>query len=441
METKPLDIQRAVRTLQNREPYQLDTLSDYQADVPLLQGITFPKTGVPEIGADGRPVRNPSIIDLDNCPSCQPADPGIGLQTLSGLPGIELPPRLQDATTGGGASAQINQCGAAVQLLRAPVSPTRGNMIDDFDGACLKAGEPETYAQFDADDKREISECLAAHLLYEQNCLQYLDTITDTRIVGRVGMLFNVLDPGEPKPTCTATLISETLIVTARHCYYGEALGNLGPDADATGALAFAPSPVLLAAVKAHLPPYIEVAAEVTPVGERPVAVVTSYPQPPDDVIALRLKTPVPLESPRLKVSWAEVELGSELTLIGFQELAFRRALLEQRIKNAALTAGSSLLEDGAFSAFLRADHGAMCVVGDLTPGQFGHYCQSFQGTSGAPIFLGNLAGSPDPNSTIRLVGFQSRGNANDMPDKEIIGPPNTAARMSAELASLLGLQ
>ncbi|RVL89091.1 trypsin-like serine peptidase, partial [Sinorhizobium meliloti] len=444
LDTLPIETQRAVEVLRSKEPYDGSTVPDYIDGVPFTLGLKFPKELPPEIAPDGVPIRNPSIVDLENCPSCVPSDPSIGLATFSGLPDVTLPNRLQRASSGAGdgvEKSQIEQCGAAVQALRAPVSPMSGNMIDDFYSACLKELEVETYPQLDDIAKQEVSACLAAHILYEQSCLQHLDTIVDKRVVGRIGMLFNIVDKDNPRPACTATLLTETLIVTARHCYTAEALGLPG-GTDGTAALAFTPNPILLAATNVQsMPAYIEVAGEVTLAGEHQVDVVPETPQPSEDVIALRLKTPVALESPRLEIIWANLELGKELTLIGFQELALRRTLLEARIKNVGLTSGKSLIEEGAFSAFLRVDHGPMCIVGDLTPGQFGHYCQSFNGTSGAPIFLGNLALPQNSGFSVALVGFQSRGNASDMPDKEVIGPPNTAAQVTSDLATLLGLR
>lgn len=438
---------RAVEILAADTPYDLSDTPNYKQYLPQNLGVRTPLDIILDGANEGPPVRAAGMADPGYCPACQPSDPEIGLTTLSGLPDIVLSDRLQGAMRDDNPSSnlvklEIEQCGGAVQLLRAPISEEFGNMVDDFNSGCLKRPTYQLFSDLGGRAKTEMSRCLAAHVLYEENCLQQLGEVADKRVVGRIGLLFNVVAKGGEEPACTATLISETLIVTARHCYLLSALAL--PDGieleNGNGALVFAPNPFLFTENGADTSPrFITIAGEVTASGDRPIELVPSFPPPSEDVIALRLKEPVQLESPRLSITWGEAALGDELTIIGFQELSFRRTLLEQRIKDLGLTTGKELLDQAAFSAFVRVDHGPMCVVGDVTSGQFGHYCQSFNGTSGAPIFAGNLA-TLDPEKPIRLVGFQSRGNASDVPDKEVAGPPNTAAQITGEMAALLGL-
>jgi len=418
--------EQAVEILRLRSPYSP------------FETFGLPKPTIPWVPGE-KPV---FTFDPKNCPNCQPADPEIGLGTVVQINGIALPNRLNEAIsakqTGSTDSSQLNrikQCGSAVQMLRAPISSSFGNMIDDFRIGCLKFNEGP-YETLNARDQLEISQCLAAHTLYEDSCLQDPATIRNSSLMPRIGMLFNVTGDAGAEPACTATLVTDTLIVTARHCYVREALklpAAYGP-VTGNGVLVYAVNPSLSPSAPVKVP----ILGEVTKNGLKDIDLLDDYPDPADDVIVLRLAVPLPIDNSKLEIRWSVAALGSQLTLIGFQELTFRETLLRDRVMNAALEAGN-LLSKRSFADYFRVDHGPMCIVGDVTAGQFGHYCQSFGGTSGAPIFFGDL--SDEGNNVVTIVGFQSRGDPSDVPDKEVSGPTNTATQISKEVADLLGLK
>ncbi|TAX37061.1 trypsin-like serine peptidase [Rhizobium leguminosarum] len=397
--------------------------------------------GIPLLHHDWVPGEQPIFtFDPSNCFDCQPADPEIGMGSVMAIAGVSLSNRLNEAVSAklSGQPSEtltgINRCGSAVQLLRSPTD--FGNMIDDFREGCLKPSEG-TYKSLSEAAQQEISQCLATHTLYEDSCLQDTDTIENKLIVARVGMLFNDSVNGIAEPACTATLISETLIVTARHCYLRAALklpaSYTSPNGNA--ALVYAVNPLL----GIEAPSRVAVLGEVTGDGLTDVALLDSYPDTPEDMIVLKLAKPVPLENPKLEIRWGVAATGAELTLVGFQELSFRNALLKERVSETALTETTDLLFDRSFIKFIKVDHGPMCIVGYREDGQFGHYCQSFGGTSGAPIFLNDLSAAQATN-TVTIVGFQSRGNASDAADKETLAPTNTAAQINESVAGLLGL-
>jgi hypothetical protein len=214
-------------------------------DIRELFPTPFPKPPEDDSGL-------PGDFNPHHCLDCEPADPAIGEGTLPALE-VPLTPRLRQVglkVEGNPDNTQIAQCSSAVQSLRSQVSqvsPFLGNRMDGFLQGCLQAEASKPFSDWQSDLQGQVAQCLKTYADYDTSCLQKQDVVVDQRIFGRIGMLFMAVGVNAPQPTCTATLLSETTVITARHCYWREALGISADTVvtDAAKLLIFAPNPEL----------------------------------------------------------------------------------------------------------------------------------------------------------------------------------------------------
>lgn len=313
-------------------------------------------------------------------------------------------------------------CEHAVESLRGGAGGL-GNTIIDYDKLCIS---------------ENIAQCRAAYSSYVDNCLYQPEGLINDAIIGRVGILFVTDSYGKYTPWCTGTLISKDTIVTSRHCYTvsNEIIEYFKGDGNSF--LKFAPNPKILSFQSESGYNLVDIVGEVTNDGLANIELKNKEPSLSDDIIVLKLSKPLSLEEPILHIKWTQLtELKNtvRVALVGYQEMASRREKMqanefdEIKIPDKASISG--------YFNYIMADLGPMCIISAQDSGGFNHFCQSLQGTSGAPIFTMDLMGLT--GSTINLIGVQSRGVPYSMPGKELMsGAPNSAANESDILIKVL---
>lgn len=296
------------------------------------------------------------------------------------------------------------------------------NMIQGFEKSCLAKDVSEL----------QFSECRLAYSDYVKSCLQNTSGALDQRIVNRIGILMVAQGMYKGTPACTATVISEKYLISARHCYVAkEGENEKTPDGDY---LTFIPNPKLIKSMSDSGMSFNgQIAGELTSEGVKEIELSNNTPSTSQDVIILVLKEPIQLEKPELKIKLAqEVKSWQQLTLLGYQEMVTR---------NDDLNSQGFHLPDGKSPNYyiqnIMMDSSMSCFVGALQAGGFKHNCQTFYGTSGAPFFIGDLSDMGN-DGIIYIAGVQSAGNSSSTKELERQGAPNTAATITSDTISIL---
>lgn len=317
---------------------------------------------------------------------------------------------------------KLKACNKTVLDMRKPIKADgvdrQFDMIQGFDKLCIGKGVSNLT----------LSSCRSNYDSYIDDCLSGVKNVADQRIVNRVGLL--VVSKGNFKgmPACTATIISNRYLLTARHCYVGK-------DGDKEGIgndyLTFSPNQNIEDLNK-NLDG--KIIGELTEDGIKDINMLDVQPTISQDVIILVLKDSIQLEKPEIKIKFAqEVKNWQQLTLLGYQEMLTR--------KDDLYSQGYHLPDGKTVRYFLQnflMDDSKSCFVGAYKPGGFQHSCQSLYGTSGAPLFIGDLKDSNVASDTVYIAGIQSRGNESTAIDLEKQGAANSASAINATTLTAL---
>lgn len=366
-----------------------------------------------------------SPFSIDRCPECVVLNPIEGLQQAAADLGTELPTNLstlRGKIQGGDTStviSKIRTCSRTVTSMRSvhaintdPFS-TRYNMLQGFKELCLPEGKASSNF---------LDMCRNNYQAYVDNCLSNISNVYDHRIADRVGILFKTSGKDKGLPSCTATVISNKFILTARHCYVLKEDDKV--DLNGNDYLTFTPSDNLLKLMPNGNSYNGKIEGELTIDGIKDIELLTRKPNLDDDVIVLALAFPLTLERPTLSLKFrTSIAKGEQITILGYQEMATRKD---------DLYSTAFYLPDGKNQRYylqnIMMDDSLTCFAALTTLGGFTHNCQSLNGTSGAPLFVGDLEKQLYTDNNVFIVGIQSGGNESPSQELEKQGVPNVAA-------------
>lgn len=358
-----------------------------------------------------------------SCPYCVPSSPIPGLIDAQKNIKSPPPPEIMEAlekihkNTSSPLIEKLKKCGDTVYSLRKFNTignlDASSNMIQNFEKVCL-AKNVSTLL---------LSSCRANYNDYINYCLENTASVSDQRIINRIGVLIVANGKYKGTPACTATIISSIYLITARHCYAEKEGEN--EQISGNSYLTFSPNPQLITQ-ESNDGNYSNeiILGELTDDGVKDIKMLDHIPPTSKDVIILVLKNPIQLEKPELKIKISQNIINwQQLTLIGYQEMVTRRDnLYSQGFYLPNETPPNYYIQN------IMMDNSISCFVSAYKPGGFKHSCQSFYGTSGAPIFAGDLKNIKIENDTVYISGIQSAGNGSSTKELEMQGSPNTAA-------------
>ncbi|MBZ9603318.1 trypsin-like serine peptidase [Phyllobacterium chamaecytisi] len=372
------------------------------------------------------------------CLNCQPMEPEAGVAFLetpySDTTGLGYSGKIPTFVVSPTAieSARIKGCSKAVTGLRTFSPGGLGdNAIDDFNRSCMFASEDLGSLEVLSDMQVEtVSKCSALYDAYAKSCLSTPTAIASERIVNRIGVIVGTSGPVSPALLCTATLINTNTIVTARHCFLRSLLQQVD-DVTNDFTAYFLPNPGLAKAANQIVSPD-QIVGEVSSAGVvSNIQLLGSPPDTSNDVIFVRLAENLPLD-PTLHIRVGQISMGDRLTMVGYHEFLGRSNKLHSRLSFSPIQSVSHLLESGDWATNLFADDSPLCFAAYSDDYQIQHLCQSFNGTSGAPLFSGDVADSG--TSVVTLVAVQSSGELH--PD-ELKGDLNIAAVINPTFAPI----
>lgn len=364
-----------------------------------------------------------SIYFNKNCWDCMPAAPIDGIissqnKIVNSYPPKEIKALINQIEHNQSSAVldKLKECNKTVINMRTPIQQNGSghslNMIQGFDNICL--GKDVSSLT--------LSSCRKIYDSYIDKCLSTVSDVKDQRIVNRVGLLLVAKGKFKGMPACTATIISNQYLLTARHCYVGK-------DGDEEGGgndyLTFALNPGLENLNKSFNG---QIMGELTVDGVKDINILKVLPTISQDIIILVLKEEIKLGKSDVIIKFAQdIKNWQQLTLLGYQEMLTR--------KDDLYSQGFHLPEGKTTRYFLQnflMDNSKSCFVGAYKPGGFQHSCQSLYGTSGAPLFIGDLKERDITDNTIYIAGIQSRGNESAAINLEQQGAPNSAASINA---------
>jgi len=370
-------------------------------DVPREWGLAPPTIGRP---------RAP-------CPQCQEVDPGpagVVLEEVYHFP--KAGPR--EHTALGLARQDPAACGQAIGQMRTADRTGYSRVDDDgFLQQCLAVPARGVAGSLDAARQPAVDACFKLYAQFDEKCLETKASKRDEDLLQHAGILVRVV-PGLPmKILCSAWRVSNSSVLSARHCLAEENLRASSQKTVAAGALTFLPYSQARAV---RFDParrrfgYV-VAGEI---GKNGAVVPLSYPstKPPiaEDMVLLKVEAADADMAGATEGSRPAVAIprrsqhGSFITVIGFQEFVYRAYLLSARLKNQALPTDESLVASGEWRKFVRVHRSSVCRSLVSEPDSLSHYCQTYGRTSGAPIFA--FDDSTPGKALTYLVGVQSRG-------------------------------
>ena len=367
---------------------------------------------------------------------------------------------------------RIRSCNAAVNTLRAPFEQTGGNVLDQFDQICLFGNDPRVLTDV---QRVQAIQCLNLYATYDAACF-YERFHNAKTALAPLGVLFKAGGQFAATIHCMAYRISRDIVLTARHCLDGEIMQDsyrmhenifyfqpFQHQINRNEMISLAQSlgrPAACSIVRIIDPANFDLRVEVPPIDKI---------KPEDDMVLLQtmlcpkqmLNEGKTARQLKLRVGAAPMEL-EPLILTGFNDMAFRIALLRARLEDRDLPGDFELLVDGSWRRFVRQDESAVCRIGtvdsplrqqDLSLRQLGHYCQTQPGMSGAPLIaMRNVARGQgthlNDGEVARLVaepvlvGIHRRAPGmvarieGDIPERN--GPPNAGISLGNQVSTNL---
>ncbi len=319
------------------------------------------------------------------------------------------------------------ECSSAVISLRTPNSDGV-NLIDQFDQRCLLSDSED----FPFLPRIPIVEtCQQEYATFASSCVSPALRVNKA-LLGRIGILISTISGQDPKILCTATLLDGRTVITARHCLERV---NFPAGSDDNIPIAFLPNPTL-DPHSGRPPPPVGIEGEVdSRKNVHRLKLIDSMPALADDILVLRLSREIGLENPGIAIVAATAPTGEKLSLIGYHDFLTRKHILNSRIEGKTLAEADAVISDGSWAGFMMVDDSSTCFSVSADNTEIDHFCQSFGGTSGAPLFTKSVE---DDNRTVfYLAGVQSRGS---LAEDESTGQTNQAAAV-ATILSQLGYQ
>ncbi|MGO8182600.1 trypsin-like serine protease [Rhizobium leguminosarum] len=299
--------------------------------------------------------------------------------------------RIADTLHSAEAISQRNRCTIAVNDLTKDRSELGGrDLMGDFSRVCI-GNNFQAWANgtVSALQRSMTDTCVTAYENYRRECLGQGTVATDEQ-EPFVGVLVRRVGNTNPREIiCTATLVDFDVAVTAAHCFQdlpgagtGIELGFVSQHSATVErkvvAIAQAPDYQLKTAedVSSH--------AETLPfTKENDIAFVFFKRMPQEDAAA---------SSTLLFPTFSKGELYHPTALVGFQFLAKREFILKWLKDTQIFLDDEALLQTGAWQKFIMKESTAHCMpikslAETANTREMGHQCQSFGGTSGAPMF------------------------------------------------------
>ncbi|MDX0840008.1 hypothetical protein GOD96_29320 [Sinorhizobium medicae] len=287
------------------------------------------------------------------------------------------------------AATQRRKCTVAVKdLTRQRVEWTGRTLLTDFSSLCF-GEDPAVWLNGTVTEQQNSATqtCALAYERYRQDCLGQ-GSVATVEQEPFVGVLVRRVGAAAPRQIiCTVTFVGNDVAVTAAHC--AQDLRVEGANVQLS---VFSRSPAIVerpVVAVAQGPGYdlLSVADLVTHSGP-------SNKQ--DDIAFVFFKgAPQGANTPQSTILFPLFSQGATYhpaALVGFQPLAKREFVLDWLQDSATFLDDEALLESGAWEKFVLKESTAHCipikpVAADAGPREIGHQCQSFSGTSGAPIF------------------------------------------------------
>ena len=290
------------------------------------------------------------------------------------------------------ASVQRTACTAAVKDLSNVRSDTAGgSLINDFSRVCIGSSLPPwVKGNVSVLQKSLTDSCIAAYKEYRTQCLG-MGGIATTEQLPFVGVVVRRVAPGMPQNIiCTATLVRPSLAVTAAHCI--EDLSLPGNHVELSFVLRRGGAKERKVIAVAQAPGFT---LKALTGGNGQVATRDFAKQ--DDIAFLFFKPALGAETVALSSMhfpyFSPAKLYDRTALVGFQVLAKREFVLKWLEDNKAFLDDEALLKTGGWHQFIYSETTPHCMAirpakVDAGGREIGHQCQSFSGTSGAPMFI-----------------------------------------------------
>lgn len=313
--------------------------------------------------------------------------------------------KLSDSTT---MADRSRQCSSAVRTLRGS-NEWRVNMIDDFQSQCLFADSQNQPRSLNEKERRQAAGCLDAYVRYSTTCFgSTVDPELERVARFTTGIVYKARraqGKWHGEVWCTATIVDDSYILTARHCFSGNS--NETSSNTMYGFISGSTSFRI-----EDLGYYLDTER----IGEIDLASARSVSrQRGNDIDAILIKyKPLDREfayySPVLERRIPPMppsDNDARLVLVrGYQRLVMRTYLLKRRLGNELLPTPSQILMEGHWIFAMRTDGTPTCAMlpeQDVTR----HTCQTAPATSGAAVFLRDLVAWSDRRRT-QVIGVHS---------------------------------
>lgn len=287
------------------------------------------------------------------------------------------------------AATQRRNCTVAVKdLTRQRIEWTGGTLLTDFSNLCY-GEDPAVWLNGTVTEQQKSATRTCAHAYehYRRDCLGQ-GSVATVEQEPFVGILVRRVSAAAPRQIiCTVTFVGNEMAVTAAHC-----VQDLRVEGANVQLSVFSRSPAIVerpVVAVAEGPGYdlLSIADLVTHSGPR---------NKQDDIAFVFFKsTPQGGNTPQSTILFPLFSQGATYhpaALVGFQPLAKREFVLDWLQGSATFLDDEALLASGAWEKFVLTESTAHCIpikpaAADAGPREIGHQCQSFSGTSGAPIF------------------------------------------------------